>query len=108
MAKKIALFFSLIMIFSLSFVFASEDTVTSGENVEVVSGEVAEEIVSGETDTTTETKEDITTSGENITTNENDHDHDHEVESNNTIVGAIVAIIIVVAVVAIVAVLQKK
>lgn len=125
MAKKIALFFSLIMIFSLSFVFASEDTsalvnsapasgeeviLTSGENVEVISGEVSEDAISGENEIATEPTDDLKESGETIVPSEDahDHDHDHEEESNSTMVGAIVAIIIVVAVVAIVAVIQKK
>ena len=99
MAKKIALFISLVMIFSLSFVFASEDTsalimsaptsgeeniVVSGESEEIPSGEISGEIsgeVSGEvsSDVSGETSTPTTSGEENVTA-----PSDFDVDSNKT------------------------
>ena len=133
MMKKIALLVSLVMIFSLSFVFATEESqdtllTVSGETTELsgdelVSGEIAEsgdEVVSGDVTEENEVSGDVA--------NENELPLDGEVsgeadvsedvttsgdeaaveEGSNTVVGAVIAIVIVVAVVAIVAVLKKK
>lgn len=135
MMKKIALLVSLVMIFSLSFVFATsenQDTLlaVSGEITElsgdeVVSGEVAEAgdaVVSGEVAEEDEVSGDILEGNElplddevseeadvseDVTTSGNETVVDVE-EGSNTVLGAVIAIVIVVAVVAIVAVLKKK
>ena len=95
MAKKIALFISLVMIFSLSFVFASEDTsalimsapasgeeniVVSGESEGIPSGEISGEI-SGEvsSEVSGETSTPITSGEENVTA-----PSDSDVDSNKT------------------------
>lgn len=129
MLKRIALLFSLVMIFSLSFAFATEDVLLiapnpnattnevsgeqaiSGDITEVVSGEVvtdennSEEIVSGEVEKSDDTTNNVP--NENVPT-EDEHDHDHDHNTSTNVAGAIIAIVIVIAVVAIVAVLQKK
>ena len=126
MAKRIALLISLVMMFSLSCVFAADlaaapDTtseVISGEvanedntntdSVEAVSGETSTE-VSGEANTNTEVSGNVESGDVNETvTPEHNHDAETDSNGNNTVVGAIIAIVIVVAVVAIVSVLQKK
>ena len=121
MLKKISLLVSLVMIFSLSCVaFATESAdllaapaqteisgEVSGELSQEVSGEVSGDGVSGEV-----ISGETTPSGEvnnNTTPSTNpDTDNGEATESNNTVVGAIIAIVIVFAVVAIVYVIQKK
>ena len=109
MLKKISLLVSLVMIFSLSCVaFATEsaDLLAAPAQTEIsgeVSGdEVSGEVVSGETTPSGEVNNNTTPS-----TNP-DTDNGEATESNNTVVGAIIAIVIVFAVVAIVYVIQKK
>lgn len=122
MAKKIALLLSLVMMFSISCVFATEaddtaatDTVVSGEVLEettevsgdeVVDADVVEGEVSGETEEPTTTPvEDEDVSSE-VAGNETGS---VETENGNgTILAAVIAIVIVVAIVAIVSVLKKK
>lgn len=129
--KKVALLMVLVLTLSISSVFATEDVlliapaptdalsgeVVSGEELsgEVVtnteetpvSGDVAEEAVSGEDETPVLDNE----------TNDADENHVHDDaeteeevtnDSNkNSVIGAIIAIVIVVAVVAIAAILRK-
>ena len=125
MAKKIALLLTLVMMFTISCVFATdadiapiseevvpsetvvETTEDAGEAVEATSGEevAAEPETSGE-----EVAAEPETSGEEvITSGEAEDDHDHEAEAGNgAVVGAIIAVVIVVAIVAIVWILNKK
>lgn len=103
--KKLALILTLVLVFSISCVFAAPAPEVSGEtDNEVISGEV----ISGE-------EEDLPASGDvDVDT---DHDHDtiidntEDTETTDTdksaIVGAIIAIVIVVIVVAIAAILKK-
>lgn len=126
MLKKISLLVSLVMIFSLSCVaFATESAdllaapaqteisgEVSGELSQEVSGEVSGDEVSGEVISGEVISGETTPSGEvnnNTTPSTNpDTDNGEATESNNTVVGAIIAIVIVFAVVAIVYVIQKK
>ena len=138
MTKRIALLVSLVMIFSLSFVFATEEnqdtllsapvtsgevvtdaapevsgeSVVSGETTENVSSEVAEN-VSGEISEEVsgeEAVEDKTPADETVNNNEDTENDEAQDEDNapSTVIGAIIAIVVVVAVVAVVALLQKK
>ena len=110
MAKKIALLLSLVMMFTISCVFATESdaVVTSAapvaaEDVETSDEEAVE--VSGDDVAT----EEPATSGETVETSGEEHDHDHEAEGNGSaVVGAVIAVVIVVAIVAIVWILNKK
>lgn len=111
MAKKIALLLTLVMMFTISCVFATDadvapisETVVSGEEVTGAEDE-AVEATSGD-----DVAEEPTTSGEDVTTSgDADHNHDHEEEAGNgAVVGAVIAVVIVVAIVAIVWILNKK
>ncbi len=106
MAKKIALLVTLVMMFTISCVFAanvpSADTASISAETSI-SGEEAVETASGE-----EAAE-PTTSGEVADTTSGDVEDTHEEENGNgAVVGAIIAVVIVVAIVAIVWVLNKK
>ena len=110
MAKKIALLLTLVMMFTISCVFATEsDPVATAETpvaaedvVETSDEEVLE--VSGD-----DAAEEPATSGETVETSGEEHDHDHETEGNGSaVVGAVIAVVIVVAIVAIVWILNKK
>ena len=111
MAKKIALLLSLVMMFTISCVFATESdaVVTSeapvaAEDVVETSDEEAVE-VSGDDVAT----EEPATSGETVETSGEEAEHDHESEGNGSaVVGAVIAVVIVVAIVAIVWILNKK
>lgn len=116
--KKLALILTLVLVFSISCVFAAPAPEVSGEtDNEVISGEV----ISGEDESDVSTivdsgdEEDLPASGDvDVDT---DHDHDtivddtEDTETTDTdksaIVGAIIAIVIVVIVVAIAAILKK-
>lgn len=120
MAKKIALLLSLVMMFSISCVFATEaedttttETVVSGEVLEVVTEGSGEEVVDTETvsgEVSGETEEPTTTPSENVSGEVSGDETDaEETESGNgTVLAAVIAIVIVVAIVAIVSVLKKK
>lgn len=117
--KKLALMLTLVLVFTVSCVFAAPAPEVSGEvNNTVISGEVT----SGETDITTVVdsgdEEDLATSGDVNIDTDHDHDHDHEQDiatdtsettdtDKSATVGAIIAIVIVVIVVAIAAILKK-
>ena len=112
MAKKIALLLTLVMMFTISCVFATDAAVAPIAEAETaVSDEVVEtadetvEATSGD-----EVAAEPTTSGEDVATSgDAEHNHDHEEEAGNgAVVGAIIAVVIVVAIVAIVWILNKK
>lgn len=119
--KKIALLMTLVLVFSLSCVFATEADATllsapivSGELVNDTEVVTTTESISGEDDVTSDTVEAIsgeleeTVSGD-VENNETVVEDDEEIasSSNSAMVGAILAIAIVIAVVAIVAILRK-
>lgn len=122
--KKLALLMVLVLVFSLSCVFATdtaapltlsgevvsgEDTVTAPETV-ITSGEediITEDPISGEI-VDTEGTDEPTVDVENAETPDATEDEEEVPSSNNSaIIGAIIAIVIVVAVVAIAAILRK-
>lgn len=119
--KKLALILTLVLVFSISCVFAAPAPEVSGETSDndVISGEV----LSGESENDVSTvvdsgdEEDLPASGDVDVDTDHDHNHDTIVDdTENTetadtdksaIVGAIIAIVIVVIVVAIAAILKK-
>lgn len=127
--KKLALLLSLVLVFNLSLVFATEEnpSVTSATpdasveetvtETEVLSGELPAETLSGED---TEKSEVITEESGNTITDTTNTDATDTAETtttteetatqksnNSSIIGAIIAVVIVVAVVAIAAILRK-
>ena len=129
MAKRIALLISLVMMFSISCVLATDVSVDTASSVtevedtqgtlpdEEIAGEDSEtsgEVVSGEADVLDEgnidsVDENVNTDDTDDTTTPNDDTAtDDEKSGSSAVVGAIIAVVIVVALVAIVALTRKK
>lgn len=111
MAKKIALLLSLVMMFTISCVFATESDAVVTSEAPVAAEDVVE---SSDEEAVEVSGDDVATeepaaSGEVSTSGEAENDHDHEEEGNGSaVVGAVIAVVIVVAIVAIVWILNKK
>lgn len=133
--KRIALLTVIIMVLSISFVFATEndatvlstpDSATTLENAETPKAEDiatenktdAENTATNGTTTTgdvatedSSTAEndptDTTTESNTATEDTHDHDHEHEEVTKTPIIGAIIAIVMIIAIVALAALIQK-
>ncbi len=127
MTRKIALLITLVMIFSISCVYAVEpnsanpaDSAVSSAPVEatlyeevptsdgVTTGADLETTDIAPLDEVEDLSGEVTTTDENTEVEATDEASEETGSSNSTVIGAVIAIILVIAVIAVVYVLQKK